>query len=154
MRHFSKNQYSRYGFTIVELLIVIVVIAILASISVVAYNGIQQRGRMSAAKSELNNFAKAVEVARINRGTTLLGVTGDGNSSVSQTRMNNSIDDISSASGIDITSLKKGDPWGNYYRMDENEGESSATDCRQDRIWSTQDPSLIVYFANVSPSCT
>lgn len=42
------------GFTIVELLIVIVVIAILAAISIVAYNGIQQRAsntsRITAAK--------------------------------------------------------------------------------------------------------
>ena len=34
---------STSGFTIVELLIVIVVIGVLAAISVVAYNGIQQR---------------------------------------------------------------------------------------------------------------
>jgi len=34
------NRSKPYGFTIVELLIVIVVIAILAAISVVAYNGI------------------------------------------------------------------------------------------------------------------
>lgn len=33
-------RISRSGFTIVELLIVIVVIAILAAISIVAYNGI------------------------------------------------------------------------------------------------------------------
>lgn len=33
------------GFTIVELLIVIVVIAILAAISIIAYNGIQSRAR-------------------------------------------------------------------------------------------------------------
>ena len=38
----------RSGFTIVELLIVIVVIAILAAITIVAFNGIQERARASA----------------------------------------------------------------------------------------------------------
>lgn len=37
------NIHRREGFTIVELLIVIVVIAILAAISIVSYTGIQQR---------------------------------------------------------------------------------------------------------------
>ena len=43
----EANTYTKSrGFTIVELLIVIVVIAILAAITVVAYNGIQNRERM------------------------------------------------------------------------------------------------------------
>lgn len=41
------------GFTIVELLIVVVVIAILAAITIVSYNGIQNRARQSAAASTL-----------------------------------------------------------------------------------------------------
>ena len=44
--HFLKSRTR--GFTIVELLIVVVVIAILASIVIVAYNGIQQKARNTA----------------------------------------------------------------------------------------------------------
>lgn len=40
---------KRHGFTIVELLIVIVIIGILAAITIVAYNGISERARLAAA---------------------------------------------------------------------------------------------------------
>ena len=49
---------SRSGFTIVELLIVIVVIAILAAITIVAFSGIQQRARISAVSSGLSQTTK------------------------------------------------------------------------------------------------
>lgn len=50
------------GFTIVELLIVIVVIAILAAISVVAYNGISQRSRNAARIQSANAIYKQLEL--------------------------------------------------------------------------------------------
>lgn len=56
------------GFTIVELLIVIVVIAILAAISIVAYNGIQQRARAAQMTSDLVNAAKKFELYNVDNG--------------------------------------------------------------------------------------
>lgn len=53
------NLRKNTGFTIVELLIVIVVIAVLASISVVAYNGIQQRARTSQQTTALSQYIRA-----------------------------------------------------------------------------------------------
>ena len=51
---------KRTGFTIVELLIVIVVIGILAAITIVAYNGIQNRTHDTAIQSDLRNLASKV----------------------------------------------------------------------------------------------
>lgn len=53
---------DRSGFTIVELLIVIVIIGILAAITIVAYNGIQDRARVSSITSGLTQNAKKIEL--------------------------------------------------------------------------------------------
>lgn len=53
------------AFTIVELLIVIVVIAILAAISVVAYNGIQNRANDTAILNDMAAFKKKMELYKI-----------------------------------------------------------------------------------------
>ena len=57
---------TKQGFTIVELLIVVVVIAILAAITIVAYNGITNDAETSALKSDLSTAAKKLQVAKIN----------------------------------------------------------------------------------------
>jgi len=57
----SKLQ-PQNGFTIVELLIVVVVIAILAAITIVSYNGITGRANSSAAKATAVSVQKKAEL--------------------------------------------------------------------------------------------
>ena len=56
------------GFTIVELLIVIVVIGILAGITIVAFNGVQDRARWTQLQSDLSSINKAVQVYHAEHG--------------------------------------------------------------------------------------
>lgn len=56
----NKMKKER-GFTIVELLIVIVVIAILAAITIVAYNGIQQRAKNSSYQDAASQLQTKLE---------------------------------------------------------------------------------------------
>lgn len=75
----KNNKTKERGFTLVELLIVIVVIAILAAISIVAYNGITNRGKSVKAQATASNILKKVEAYNAELGaypTTFAGMTG------------------------------------------------------------------------------
>lgn len=62
------KRNKQVGFTIVELLIVIVVIGILAAITIVAYNGIQKRASDTRRQSDIGIIAKALELYYIDNG--------------------------------------------------------------------------------------
>lgn len=59
-------NHKRYqsGFTIVELLIVIVVIGILAAITIVAYNGVQARARVAQKETDIRTLQVKLEAYR------------------------------------------------------------------------------------------
>lgn len=80
---------TKSGFTLVELLIVIVVIGILAAITLVAYNGVQAKAKLAQQVSELDTIGKAVQLWSAENGTSLYysgtGWTGHGYGSFTQT---------------------------------------------------------------------
>jgi len=67
---------STSGFTIVELLIVIVVIGILAAITVVAYNGIQDRAKRTSQQAQVDAVGKAIRLYAAEKGNLAGDIAG------------------------------------------------------------------------------
>lgn len=69
-----KKEHKQ-GFTIVELLIVIVVIAILAAITIVAYNGVQARAKNAQTVQAVTQWVKAVKMYNLDTDTWPTGTS-------------------------------------------------------------------------------
>ena len=70
-----KTNKATSGFTIVELLIVIVVIGILAAITIVAYNGVQNRARTTEAAANAKEVQNKAEVYAADTGNGVFPAT-------------------------------------------------------------------------------
>ena len=57
-------KQRKNGFSIVELIIIIVVVGILATIAVISYNGVQNNAHDTAVQSDLENAAGLLEAYR------------------------------------------------------------------------------------------
>lgn len=157
------------GFTIVELLIVIVVIGILAAITIVAYNGIQARASNAKISSDLTLLNKAIIAARINGDRSLYSMTANGwtaGTCISKPTGTNlatlprtdacwldyasALNHISNFSGINVRNMV--DPLGRPYAIDENEWQNgNQSDCTRDDIGSFSNPFVInsYVFSNI-----
>ena len=70
----SRKSPKSSGFTIVELLVVIVVIGILAAITIVAYTGISQKAVSSALQSDLANASTQLKMYQVDNGAFPVGL--------------------------------------------------------------------------------
>ena len=64
----SRKPHTTNGFTIVELLVVIVVIGILAAITIVSYTGISSKATASALQSDLTSAKKQLSLYYVDHG--------------------------------------------------------------------------------------
>lgn len=65
----QKTWKNGRGFTIVELLVVIVIISILAVITAVAYNGVQTRSKISKMETDITTVQRLVEAYKARNGS-------------------------------------------------------------------------------------
>ena len=63
-----KPRHSSHGFTIVELLIVIVVIAILAAIVITVYTGVSAKAQYSVERQDFASLQRVIELYKADKG--------------------------------------------------------------------------------------
>ena len=140
------------GFTIVELLIVIVVIGILAAIVIVSYNGIQSRAKLTVASNDLETIKKSMLLYKSSRSE--LPTPGDTYTVETNPSLCNGWAPILSAikaEGVGST-LPYIDPWKHCYSYDDNDCSSGAApgsnswlmSAGPDGAYSTADDILVI----------
>jgi prepilin-type N-terminal cleavage/methylation domain-containing protein len=102
----AKNK-QQAGFTIVELLIVIVVIGILAAITIVAYNGVQTRARAAAVQNLVTTLSRKASAYNATTGQYPTGDQFKFNQATDST-VTNSGPPEARLDGITLTTLTSG----------------------------------------------
>jgi general secretion pathway protein G len=116
-----KVWANKNGFTIVELLIVIVVIGILAAITVAVFSGAREKSQVNRASAELSSLRKAMLSYKVLNAE--LPPTGDAWNFDTSPPSCNAIDSLETAlrtAGV-TESIVKRDPWGNCWGYDDND---------------------------------
>lgn len=114
----NKTLYkNNKGFTLVELLIVIVIIAILAAISIVAYSGITNRAHKSAVQNDLRNAGQKLQIYAL-----------DNDGYPTSTNQLREVEITTSKDSYDVGG--PGGTYSNFYYCASNDGEKYAIGAR------------------------
>lgn len=104
----AANRRKRGGFTLVELLLVLVILGILAALALPKFTGRTEQARITAAQTQIASFATALDAFEVDTGQYPRG--GDG---LSQLLVQPA--DVRNWRGPYMKTDIPADPWGNAY---------------------------------------
>ena len=85
----KKRNKKKNGFTLVELMVVIVIVGILSAVALPALNGATERAHSSSAKQQAVQYAKACSIEYLGGGTLSSA----------------DVDVVAAAAGVDVTNV-------------------------------------------------
>ena len=107
----SRRCRRKDGFTLIEVLLVLVILVILASFAVVQFTGIQQRAKLNQAKAQIGLFETALEQYQLSIGSY------PGTEGLNGLRYRpQNLPDPSKWDGPYLKRDAPADPWGNPYQ--------------------------------------
>ena len=95
-----NNKTARKGFTLVEIMIVVVIIGLLAAMAIPAFSKVRQQSRLKAVTNNLRQVSTAAQQYFLDK-----GVTTDAYTDLVGTGTDNYVRNISPVAGEDYTAL-------------------------------------------------
>ena len=120
MKWFYNRIYKKdKGFTLVELMVVIIILAVLTGIAIPSYLALRNRARIQATRSEMQNIATAISVYEAD-----IGAYPADTMAALITALES---DDTSGTGPYMASVPTEDAWGNAYDYDLTSGSYTLT---------------------------
>ena len=123
MKWLCRNLYRKEkGFTLVELMVVIIILAVLTGIAIPSYMALRNRARQTAAKAEMTNMATAIELFM----SDYSEYPGDGLAELTLELEGAAGGTLNGANQyVYMSSVPQTDPWGGAYTYDDTDGDGS-----------------------------
>jgi len=95
-----NNKTNRKGFTLVEIMIVVVIIGLLAAMAIPAFSKVRQQSRLKAVTNNLRQVSTAAQQYFLDKGVTVAAYTD-----LVGTGTDNYVRNVSPVAGEDYTTL-------------------------------------------------